>query len=101
MCLAVQLGLPASHVQLALTRWHRIDLTLPHPDAVPSNQPCWLPVMGESSFLPSLHVSAMQADVLAIPERARRHISELVWPGSASPKQAWFPGLAGMWPSSA
>ncbi len=41
----------------ALTGCHRTDVTLPHPDAIPSDQPCWLPGMSESSFpsfLPSL-----------------------------------------------
>ena len=32
---------------------HRTDVTLPHPDAIPSDQPCWLPGMSKSSFLPS------------------------------------------------
>ena len=40
--------------QPALTGCHRTDVTLPHPDAIPSDQPCWLPGMSESSFLPSL-----------------------------------------------
>ena len=31
---------------------HRTDVTLPHPDAIPSDQPCWLPGMSKS-FLPS------------------------------------------------
>ncbi len=31
---------------------HRTDVTLPHPDAIPSDQPCWLPGMSKSSFLP-------------------------------------------------
>lgn len=42
----------------------------------------------------------VQADVLAIPERARRHISELVWPGVNSQRQTWLPGLRAVWPSS-
>ena len=33
---------------------HRTDVTLPHPDAIPSDQPCWLPGMNKSSFLISL-----------------------------------------------
>ena len=33
---------------------HRTDVTLPRPDAIPSDQPCWLPGMSKSSFLPSL-----------------------------------------------
>ena len=34
------------------------DVTLPHPDAVPSDQPCWLPGMSKSSFLKHVLVHA-------------------------------------------
>ena len=37
---------------LALTGCHRTDVTLPHSDAIPSDQPCWLPGMSKFSFLP-------------------------------------------------
>ena len=36
---------------LALTGCHRTDVTLPHQEAIPSEQPCWLPGMTKLSFL--------------------------------------------------
>ena len=35
------------------TRCHCIGLKLPQLDAIPSHQPCWLPGMNKSPFLPS------------------------------------------------
>ena len=44
---SVDISLPA------LTGCHSTDVTLLHPDAIPSVQPCWLPGMSKSSFLAS------------------------------------------------
>ena len=35
----------------ALADCLRTDVTLPHPDKIPSDQPCWLPGMSKYSFL--------------------------------------------------
>ncbi|KAK9842815.1 hypothetical protein WJX74_002774 [Apatococcus lobatus] len=44
--------------------------------------------------------TSIPAHVLAIPERARQHISELVWPDAANPRQSWLPAFGRLWPSS-
>ena len=35
------------YIIACLDRFHRTDVTLPHSDAIPSDQPCWLPGMSK------------------------------------------------------
>ena len=50
----------------ALTGCHRTDVTLPHPDAIPSDQPCWLPGMSKSSFLPTRYRLTITVEILGL-----------------------------------
>ena len=55
-----------------LTGCLRTDVTLPHPDAIPSNQPCWLPGMSKSSFLLSQILLASRGPLkLSMPWKGR------------------------------